>query len=659
MELQLGVYISDTIYPREKIKFCLEWFNVAEGLSVYRHLVGKIIILDFFTYCCINCMHILPDLHALEKQFTITDGLVVVGVHSAKFTNERDSKGLLSAIQRYDITHPVVNDATLSMWRDLGISCWPTLIMIGPAGELLAVFVGEGHKEELNLYTNVALTYFESLNKISKHDLPLQLARHLLPIGSKETLLFPSKLESFQSEQGERLIISDTGNNRILVTDMVGTVEYVIGGMNPDFRDGNFENARFNAPQGVCVLGDSIFVADNENHAVRKIDLTKKIVTTVAGTGIQGFDRIGGKTGKDQVLSSPWDVAVFNHQNGNKIVPVLLIAIAGIHQIWALFLENTVWWKNREYKADSCVAIVGSGKEENRNNAYPHAAGLAQPSGLTIDHKNKIAYFADSESSAIRCIDLQNGRVSAVCGANRDPADLHDFGDSDGTRYTVKLQHPLGITWHSKENVIYVADTYNHKIKRIDATVGSCKTIYGDGKPNETFFFNEPSGITIDSSGNNLYIADTNNHAIKVIDLNRQNITTLSIKVAVNEMDNDFNNTFVFDTTISDKGGELILRFDVVFLEPDLKLNPDAPQKWIVSLSATAWTATSTKGELSRPISIRVSEGNETHKVHVTLNIIACRSTECIPKRVSIIYRVHRKENFPNMVTEQKQLLIK
>ncbi|XP_046143171.1 NHL repeat-containing protein 2 [Osmia bicornis bicornis] len=465
----------------------LEWFNVTEGLSVYQHLVGKIIILDFFTYCCINCMHILPDLHALEERFTIKDGLVVVGVHSGKFTNERDSKGLLSAIQRYNITHPVVNDATLSTWRNLGISCWPTLVMIGPLGELLAVFVGEGHREELKLYTDVALTYFKSLNKISEHDVPLQLARHLLPVGGNEALLFPSKLETFQIEQGEKLIISDTGNNRILVTDMLGKVEYVIGGSNPDFRDGDFQTARFNAPQGVCILGSWIFVADNENHAVRKIDLTRKIVTTVAGTGVQGFDRIGGKSGKDQLLSSPWDVAIFNHEYDNKIVPVLLVAMAGIHQIWAVFLENTVWWKNKEYKADSCVAIVGNGREENRNNAYPHAAGFAQPSGLTIDQRNKIAYIADSESSAIRRIDLQNGRVSVVCGGNKNPAVSLKENVSCNATYIFILCISIRIHWNfvSYESPVDIAGSTRFRGFRRHTVYRETSTSFGNNMPFE------------------------------------------------------------------------------------------------------------------------------------------------------------------------------
>ncbi|XP_017796605.1 PREDICTED: NHL repeat-containing protein 2 isoform X1 [Habropoda laboriosa] len=637
----------------------LEWFNVAEELSIYGHLSGKIIILDFFTYCCINCMHILPDLDYLEKRFSVTDGLVVVGVHSAKFSNERDSKRLLSAVQRYNIKHPVVNDASLSTWRDLGVCCWPTLVMIGPNGELLAVFVGEGHRDELILYADVALTYFKSLNKISKNDVPLQLSRHLLPIARNRTVLFPSKLEIAEYEQEEMLIIADTGNNRILVSDTLGNVKHVIGGFNPGFRDGDFENAKFNAPQGVCALDSSIYVADNENHAIRKIDMIKKLVITVAGTGTQGHDYIGGKIGEEQVLSSPWDVAVYNHEQDNDTVPVLLIAMAGTHQIWALFLQDTTWWKNRGYKASTCVAIVGSGKEENRNNTYPHAAGLAQPSGLTVVEGKKIALFADSESSAVRSIDLQTGRVSGVCGGNRNPADLHDFGDFDGVQYAAKLQHPLGITWDSKENVAYVADTYNHKIKKIDICTGYCKSMYGNGKPNDEFLLDEPSGITVSSKNHLLYVADTNNHAVKIINTKRENITTLSIQIPTIETDNSWNNVYSFDTTINESGGKLNISFDIIFLENDLKLNSNAPQKWTVNLSRnTGWSAAATSGELSSPVSIKICEGYGTQEVLVTLDIIACKITECVPKKLSVVYRVHQKTNAPNSVIEEKQLVV-
>ncbi|XP_060824696.1 NHL repeat-containing protein 2 [Bombus pascuorum] len=637
----------------------LEWFNVAEGLSIYQHLKGKIVILDFFTYCCINCMHVLSDLEVLEKLFSIQDGLVIVGVHSAKFSNEKDSRKLLSAVQRYNIKHPVVNDTRMSMWRYLGIVCWPTLIMLGPTGELLAVFVGEGHRDELIIHVGVALTYFRSLNKIHTNDIPLQLAQHLLPLGNGN-ILFPSKLEIFQNEQGESLVVADTGHNRILVMDTTGNVQHIIGGPNPDFKDGNFETAKFNAPQGVSMLGSLIYVADTKNHAIRMIDLIRKIVITIAGTGVKGHDYVGGKIGKDQVLASPWDLAVYKHEHGNNITHVLLIAMAGNHQIWALFLEDTIWWKNKKYKEGTCLAIVGSGTEENRNNTYPYSAGLAQPSGLTIAEELKIAVFADSESSTIRSINLQNGQVVAICGGSRNPLDLHDYGDLDGVNYAVKLQHPLGIAWHPKEKVIYITDTYNHKIKIINVITKQCKTIYGGGIPHDNFLFDEPSGIAISPEKGLLYVADTNNHAVKIIETRKGSIATIPINIPIIEDDN-YKNVHFFDTTISETGGKLNVLFSINFSDRDLKLNSDAPQKWSLNLttSNSGWIAMENSGELSSPISVRFLEGHGTHEVRVNLDIVACKTTECISKKLLVVYRVHQVSDASTIVTEKRKVIVK
>lgn len=140
----------------------------------------------------------------------------------------------------------------------------------GPKGQPLFVLVGEGHRDEMLTYVGVALAYFNSLKEISDHEIPLKPAQHLLPL-SKDVILFPGKVQTFESHNVERVIVSDTGNNRILVMKPDGTVEHVIGGYAPDFKDGSFKDARFNGPQGVCVLDDMIFVADNENHAIRKV----------------------------------------------------------------------------------------------------------------------------------------------------------------------------------------------------------------------------------------------------------------------------------------------------------------------------------------------------------------------------------------------------
>lgn len=633
----------------------LEWFNVSEGLSLAQHLKGKIVLLDFFTYCCINCMHVLVELEVIEKKISIEDGLVVIGVHSAKFTNERSSKNVLSAVQRYNIMHPVINDVTLRMWHDMGITCWPSLIMLGPSGQPLAVFVGENHKDEILLYTKVAIAHFKSLNQISSHGLPLKPAHHLLPF-SKEGLLFPGKLTVLQMEQGTKLVISDSGNNRIVITNEHGRVEHVIGGCNQGFKDGNFENAKFNSPQGVCVLNNIIYVADNNNHAIRKIDLTKKLVSTIAGTGSQGGDRNGGGHGTDQALSSPWDVAIYHHEYNGTVTPVLLIAIAGTHQIWALFLEDTVWWKKKKYTAGTCAAIVGSGREENRNNNYPHAAGLAQPSGIAVVQECKVAFLADSESSTIRRLHLDSGQVSAVCGGDKNPANLHSFGDVDGKEHSAKLQHPLGVTWNHSDKRIYVADTYNHKIKSVDIATGHCKTLFGDGKPDHTFNFNEPSGLAVNPDGNILYVADTNNHVLKIIDLKNGKISTMAI-VSRRDSNRNTDNVFAFDTAVNAHGGELNVSFNIVFAN-DLKLNADAPQEWQVSLPANTWTAKSLTGRLSSPVSVKLPEEEAGNQLRVTLNIMACTADTCVPLKLSVLFNVQRRADAPTVVNEEKELVI-
>ncbi|XP_048506622.1 NHL repeat-containing protein 2 isoform X2 [Athalia rosae] len=630
----------------------LEWFNVSQGLSMRKDLAGKICVLDFFTYCCINCMHILPDLAALEKKFSIEDGLAVIGVHSAKFANERDSSKILAAVQRYNIQHPVVNDAKLSMWRDIGIVCWPSLVILGPKGQPLFALVGEGHREELFLYVKVALRYFKSLNEISDHSLPLKPSQHLLPV-SKDILLFPGKVHLFKTKNTNKIAVADTGNNRILIMDTKGKVEHVVGGYAPAFKDGDYETSKFNAPQGICSLGDNLYIADTENHAIRKIDLVSKTVTTLAGTGEQGHDYTGGQLGINQSLSSPWDIALYQLDQGNKSVPVLLIAIAGTHQIWALFMEDTIWWKKKSVKAGTCMAIVGNGREENRNNSYPHAASLAQPSGLALAVEKNLLFFADSESSSIRVVHLIDGKVAAVCGADKNPANLHDFGDVDGKLYGVKLQHPLGVAWDPTESVVYIADTYNHKVKTVDI-FGNCKTRYGAGKPDSKYVFDEPSGLAIDPESKTLYVADTNNHRVVSIKIEYNKIETIAIDLPRDGVAAD--DTYNFDTDVSTCGGSLEVSFEVKFMN-DLKLNTDAPQRWAVNLPEK-WITSASKGNLTTPIIVDIPEGEVETKLHVTLDIVMCKIDECIPKKLEAILNVHRKPNAPSKVNLNKVLKI-
>lgn len=384
-------------------------------------------------------MHILPDLKKLEERYSIENGLIVVGVHSAKFENEKDSANILAAIQRYNITHPVVNDANSSIWIDLHIKCWPTLLVLGPRGNPIFVLMGEGQSQTLDKYLKAAFQFYRTNRSLKTHSITLKPAADAI---KSSNLKFPSKITCSQST--ELYAVSDSGNNRILVFDKTGKIIEKIGGRESGFDDGNFTNARFNSPQGVSFHEDDIiYVADTENHAIREINLTTKTVDTIAGHGKQGTDQTGGLIGTSQTISSPWDVVIYRTKDmdmsfhvDEEAIPerdIILVAMAGTHQIWAIFKDETIWWKFKKFPEGAVAAIAGNGHEENRNNSYPQNAAFAQPSGLALSPKHKELYIADSESSSIRKLSLTDGKVLAVAGGDRNPL-VHPF-------YNILFQH--------------------------------------------------------------------------------------------------------------------------------------------------------------------------------------------------------------------------
>nr|XP_060624437.1 NHL repeat-containing protein 2 [Anolis sagrei ordinatus] len=587
----------------------LQWLNTEGSLSLYKDLCGKVVVLDFFTYCCINCIHVLPDLHELEQKYSVTDGLFVVGVHSAKFPNEKILDNIKSAVLRYNITHPVVNDADATLWHELEVSCWPTLIIVGPRGNMLFTVVGEGHKEKLFLFASIALRYYKEQGHINANTIGTRLYRDTLP---PSPLLFPGKVTVDSS--GDRLVIADTGHHRILVVKKTGQILYTVGGPDSGRKDGTFSEATFNSPQGVAIKNNIIYVADTENHLIRKVDLQSEMVTTVAGVGIQGTDKEGGARGDEQPISSPWDVAFGTSVSGTHEDDVLWIAMAGIHQIWALMLECGKLPKGSDLKKGTCLRFAGSGNEENRNNAYPHKAGFAQPSGLSIATEEPWNYLfvADSESSTIRTISLKDGAVKHLVGGERDPMNLFAFGDIDGAGINAKLQHPLGITWDKKRSLLYVADSYNHKIKIVDPKMKNCATLAGTGEASNTIgssfnssTFNEPGGLCVEEGGHLLYVADTNNHQIKVLDLETKTVSLLPLLNsdtvdAVNDqsmqklemakppkLPKSAPNLQLPSLTVSP--GQALQFALKLSLPPNTKLTEEMPSAWFLTAEGSEW----------------------------------------------------------------------
>lgn len=477
------------------------WLNTDRPLTL-ANLRGKFVLLDFWTYGCINCIHIIPDLKKLEAKYP--NNLVVIGVHSAKFENEKEIDNIRRIILRYEIEHPVVNDADFNIWNAYTVNAWPTQMLITPDGYVLGKVVGEGNYATLDETLTALIAEYRKRGALD--DRPLKLALEKAKTAPLP-LAFPGKI--FADEKGKRLFIADSNHNRIVATDLDGKLLYTIGTGAKGRTDGAFDKATFHRPQGIALSadGNTLYIADTENHLLRAVDLKARTVSTIAGTGEQLRQRFLEGAARETNLSSPWDVLL----EGDS----LYIAMAGPHQIWRMDLTT-----NRL----SLFAGSPQWREARADGARLESA-FAQPSGLASD--GKILYVADSESNIVRAVDLapEDGEVTTLAGG-----DLFEFGDREGEGDAVRFQHPLGVVFHA--GAVFIADTYNHKIKRLDPQTRRVETFAGTGKPGQLegtkASFHEPGGLSI--AGGKLYIADTNNHAIRTLDLRTKQIATLGIK---------------------------------------------------------------------------------------------------------------------------------
>ncbi len=476
------------------------WIN--SGPISLAELRGKIVLLDFWTFCCINCHHVLPDLAKLEKKYE--HELVVIGVHTPKFTAEADTENLRQKVREYRIKHPVVNDARQVIWHRFGVSSWPTLALIDANGRFVGMVSGEGHYEQLDrVIGQLVATHRE------KGDLNLAPLKFNSEMERPDNgpLLFPGKIVA--DAEGKRLFIADTGHNRIVQAELDGKNAIAIGDGEEGLEDGPFEKARFNRPQGMYLDGETLYVADTENHAIRAVDLKSREVSTVAGIGSQMMRPESipfSGPAKTTALSSPWDVIKVP---GDK---ALYIAMAGPHQIWKL-----------DVAASTVGVFAGTGREDVVDGTA-ESAWFAQPSGLATDGQN--LFVADSEVSGIRMISRLHTSepiVRTIVGTA-----LFGYGDHDGTGSVVRLQHCLGVAYGNGH--LYIADTYNNKIKACTPKTHAVHTLVGTVKAGDSDkppHFYEPGGLSV--AGSELYVADTNNHKIRVVELKGHAVRTIEL----------------------------------------------------------------------------------------------------------------------------------
>lgn len=449
------------------------WINTAAPLRL-RDLRGHVVVIDFFTSCCINCLHVLPILRDLEARFA-DEPVVVIGVHSGKFDAEDDPQRVAEAVARHHVTHPVVVDDAMGIWSRFTVRSWPTLVIVRPDGTIASIAPGEPDAAVLDAFVRRLLDEAREAKTLASA--PLRLEAPRATSEAPAPLRFPGKVAVREGW----VAVADTGHHRVVVRDAAGAV-VAIGSGARGLADGGPHEARFDAPQGLCIADGAVWVCDTENHAVRRIDLATFAVTTALGTGAMGTLPLGAPgPARETPLRSPWDCLWYDG--------ALLIAMAGTHQL-------AVW-----RPADGTVAgWVGSGREALID-APGLDAALAQPSGLSLDGGR--LYFADSETSALRVVSLADRSVSTLVGTG-----LFDFGDVDGDAGEARLQHLLGVAV-AHDGAVLIADTYNDALKRYDPRTGRVSTLAAARGQ-----LRDPGGLAVDPDDRRIVVADTGHHRI-------------------------------------------------------------------------------------------------------------------------------------------------
>lgn len=532
-----------------------------------------------------------------ELELRYADCLVVIGVHSAKFPEERVTEAVRQAVRRHAIHHPVVNDHAFQVWQAYACRAWPTLMFVDPQGKVIGRHEGEFEAGQLSRAIDAMLAEFERAGWLKRGQIDFGAAGAAAQEAPQHAgpLAFPGKVLADERGRGH-LYTADSNHHRVVVTRLPGgdasgaagdtsgddpnehAVHHIAGGTGPGWVDGLPHEARFNWPQGMAVDPRTgvVYIADTENHCIRRMSPDGGRITTIAGTGQQARSRgIGGKA-LETPLSSPWDVAFLpdphtgpaldpgSHEDRHDDRGLLFIAMAGTHQIWVLTLgEGSVALARFFGQAGASLApsngapptngipktagvsrtaatppggsvvvpFAGNGREALVDGERDQAC-FAQPSGLSLDLVHQRLFVADSETSAVRVIDLQSGEVSTLLGAG-----LFTFGDVDGASGEARLQHPLAVCYWNEDPhgpSVLIADTYNHRIKRFDLLYRRVETLAGSGAPAGyaggpalAARFSEPGGLAL--ARRKLFVADTNNHRLRVIDLRRRVVDSVEI----------------------------------------------------------------------------------------------------------------------------------
>ncbi len=473
----------------------LEWLNTDLPFTM-RDLAGRIVLLDFWTFSCATCTRLAPDIKRLQERYP---ELVIIGVHSPLFETGRVTENIREAVVGSGIEHPLVLDDDLSLWRAFGIGSWPSFVLIDPDGNVVGKTTGEGLYRRLAPQIERIRQDFGQRGTLN----PERMSPALLKEGAQEGMLYyPGKITT--DFGGLRLFIADSNHHRIVVADPEGRIMDVIGDGKAGSADGTFEEAGFYMPQGLAYddEADALYVADAGNHTIRRVSLSDRTVETAAGTGLEAPEPGEGGDGPSVALSLPWDLTLLGEH--------LYVAMAGFRQIWRMHLEGR-----------RIEPYAGSGEEALIDGPLRKAA-FARPSGIDTD--GDALYVADREASAVR--QIGRGMVTTLLGHS-----LEDYGDLDTIARMARIHHPGGIA--CADRLVYIADTFNHKIKWLDLSTGWVLSVVGGGDRGHRdglsgdARLNEPNDLVC--LRGLWYITDTGNHAIRVYEPGRHVVSTLPL----------------------------------------------------------------------------------------------------------------------------------
>jgi thiol-disulfide isomerase/thioredoxin/sugar lactone lactonase YvrE len=454
------------------------WLNTGGRTLHLDDLRGKIVVLDFWTFACVNCLHVLDELRPLEAKYA--DVLVIIGVHSPKFEHEKEPAAVAAAVERYGVAHPVLDDPTMRMWQEYTAKAWPTLVVIDPEGYVVASMAGEGHAEGLALLIDELVATHTAKGTLRRGG-----ALTVPPDEPPTALRFPGKAVALD---GGSFLVADSAHHSLveLAADAQTPIRRIGVGLRGR-TDGGSENAQFSEPGGLCLLpprvaelaGYDVVVADTVNHLLRGVRLDTGEVRTVAGTGRAWRGTVDFDTHDALAvdLSSPWDVAYFDGR--------VIVAMAGIHQLWGF-----------DPVTRTAGMYAGTTVEALRDGPL-HDAWLAQPSGLSTAPDGTKLWLADSESSALRWV--AGGELHTAVGQG-----LFDFGHIDGPAAEALLQHPLGVLALA-DGTVLVADTFNGAVRRYDPATLTVSTVATG--------LAEPSDLVVTPTGE-VYVVESGAHRL-------------------------------------------------------------------------------------------------------------------------------------------------